>query len=92
MTQPSTPAQTCSVTKGTGAANANVTGKVLKDIGTVTGYSSLYGLAGWQGVVYGFDASGAVLKIDIATGAPTLVANTGNSWWGAGVSTRIPSP
>ncbi|MBK9002021.1 MAG: hypothetical protein IPM35_40365 [Myxococcales bacterium] len=66
-----------------------LTGKVTGEVGTVTGYSSLYGLAGWQGKVFGFDASGAVLEIDIKTGATTLLKTTGNSWWGAGVATRL---
>jgi hypothetical protein len=65
------------------------TGAVLSEVGPVTGYSSLYGLAGWQGVVFGFDASGAVLSIDTTTGAATLITQTNNSWWGAGVATRL---
>lgn len=66
------------------------TGAFVSEVGPVTGYSSLYGLAGWSGAVYGFDATGAVLRIDLQTGQPTLVASTTNSWWGAAVSTRIP--
>ena len=66
------------------------TGAFISEVGPVTGYSSLYGLAGWSGEVYGFDATGAVLRIDLQTSVPTLVASTSNSWWGAAVSTRIP--
>jgi hypothetical protein len=65
------------------------TGAVLKEIGPVTGYSALYGLAGWQGVVFGFNETGAVLKIDITTGAASLIVQTANPWWGAGVATRL---
>jgi hypothetical protein len=65
------------------------TGAVIKEIGPVTGYSAIYGLAGWQGVVFGFNETGAVLKIDITTGAASLIAQTSNAWWGAGVATRL---
>ena len=65
------------------------TGAVLSEVGPVTGYSSLYGLAGWQGVVFGFDASGAVLSIDTTTGTATLITQTNSAWWGAGVATRL---
>jgi hypothetical protein len=66
-----------------------LTGAVQSQVGPVTGYHSLYGLAGWSGEVYGFDASGAVVQIDIANGNTSLIAQTANPWWGAGVSTRI---
>ena|GEM_PF-1703969 len=66
-----------------------MTGKVNSEVGPVAGYSSLYGLAGWSGKVFGFDATGAVLEIDIKTGASKLIATTSNPWWGAGVATRL---
>jgi hypothetical protein len=65
------------------------TGAVLSEIGPVTGYTALYGLAGWQGVVFGFDETGAVLSISTSTGAATLITQTNNAWWGAGVATRL---
>jgi hypothetical protein len=30
-----------------------------------------------------------VLQIDTTTGATSVIAQTGNAWWGAGVSTRL---
>lgn len=66
-----------------------MTGKVTGEIGTLTGYSSVYGLAGWQGKVFGFNETGAVLEIDIKTGSSKLLATTSNAWWGAGVVTRL---
>jgi hypothetical protein len=68
------------------------TGAVLSEIGPVAGYTALYGLAGWEGVVFGFDETGAVLKIDTVTGAASVITTTSNSWWGAGVATRIEQP
>jgi hypothetical protein len=69
-----------------------MTGAVKSEIGVLTGYSAVYGLAGWQGAVYGFDASGKVLKIDTTSGATSVIATTTNAWWGAGVSTRLSTP
>ncbi|MBI4702029.1 MAG: hypothetical protein HY744_12900 [Deltaproteobacteria bacterium] len=66
-----------------------MSGKVLAEVGPVSGYSSVYGLAGWSGEIYGFDATGAVLKIDIVNGTSSLIANKGQPWWGAGVTTRM---
>jgi hypothetical protein len=68
------------------------TGAVLSEIGPVTGYTALYGLAGWEGVVFGFDETGAVLKIDTTTGQASVITTTSNFWWGAGVATRIQQP
>jgi len=67
-----------------------VTGKVQSTVGTLTGYSSVYGLAGLWDKVYGFDAGGAILSLDLLSGQFNVVvpANQGESWWGAGVSTR----
>jgi hypothetical protein len=68
-----------------------ITGAVQGEVATVTGYSSIYGLAGWQGSIFAFDASGAVLRIDPATGDVTLLQATPHSWWGAAVVTVLPS-
>ncbi len=67
-----------------------VDGKVQSTVGTLTGYSSVYGLAGLWDKVYGFDAGGAILSLDLLSGQFNVVvpANQGESWWGAGVSTR----
>jgi hypothetical protein len=68
-----------------------ITGAVQGEVATVTGYSSIYGLAGWQGSIFAFDASGAVLRIDPATGDVALLQATPHSWWGAAVVTVLPS-
>jgi hypothetical protein len=66
------------------------TGKVISEIGVVQGYTALYGLAGWGMAAFGFDASGAVIQIDVKTGNAKEIINAwdGKSWWGAGVTTR----
>lgn len=67
------------------------TGLVLNVIGD-TGVKSLFGLAWWAGVVYGFSADGNIYELSTATGQATVVAGLaapkGAKWWGAGVSTR----
>jgi len=63
------------------------TGQVLREIGTLSGYGNAWGLAGWTGRVFAFDAGGAILEVDIGTGTHTVVANTSVEWWGAGVGT-----
>jgi len=65
-------------------------GNFISEVGPVSGYSSLFGLAGWAGEIYGFDASGAVMRIDLNTSVPTLIQQTTHAWWGAAVSTRMP--
>jgi hypothetical protein len=65
------------------------TGKVLAEVGPTTGYDSVYGLAGWQGSIFAFDSSGAVLKIDPTNGTMKVITKTNNAWWGAGVVTRM---
>ena len=66
-----------------------MTGAVKGEVGVLTGYTAVYGLAGYQGEVYGFDETGKVLKIDTNTGTTSVIATTSNAWWGAGVSTRL---
>ena len=68
-----------------------LTGAVQSEIATVAGYSSIYGLAGWEGSIFAFDASGAVLLVDPATGDVTLLAASPYAWWGAAVVTVLPS-
>jgi len=67
-----------------------VSGQVLEDVGAIGTYSSVYGLAGAGGSVYGFDASGAVVEMNLETAAVTVILppEQGVSWWGAGVTTR----
>ncbi|EDM76123.1 hypothetical protein PPSIR1_31348 [Plesiocystis pacifica SIR-1] len=65
-------------------------GSVIDQIAETTGYSSLWGLAGWAGVIFGFNSGGEVLEIDPDQGTVTVVADTPYSWWGAGVFTILP--
>lgn len=65
------------------------TGTAVGQVGEITGYTSVWGLAGWNERSFAFDESGAVLVIQMTTGDVTLVADTGLPWWGAGVKTRI---
>jgi hypothetical protein len=65
-------------------------GTVLEEVGLMQGYSTVYGLASDGENAYAFDESGAILKLDIATGQVevALPAAEGEPWWGAGVTTR----
>jgi hypothetical protein len=66
------------------------TGAMVQVIGPLTGYTAVYGLAGLYDKAYGFDETGAILSLDLVSGQFSVVvaANQGESWWGAGVSTR----
>jgi hypothetical protein len=66
-----------------------VTGAVQSVLGPTTGYSQVYGLAGWQGAIFAFDAGGDVLSVDPNTAAVQLISSTTHAWWGAGVTTRM---
>ncbi len=65
-------------------------GQVLGEVGELAGYANVYGLAGDGYNSYAFDSSGAILELDIDTGTVEVVlsASQGESWWGAGVTTR----
>jgi len=65
------------------------TGKVLGEIATLTGYSHVYGLAGWGKDAFIFDESGDILVVNVVTGLTEVIAETNISWWGAGVTTRM---
>lgn len=80
-----------------GVANATVivdvdpaTGKVKSDLATLNGYPTVYGLAGWEGLILAFDSSGNVIKVDPMTKQVTPLGNKGAAWWGAGVGTVLP--
>jgi hypothetical protein len=66
------------------------TGAVQSELANTTGYSGLYGLAGWQGSIFGFNSGGEIIRIDPGTGVVTEVADTGDAWWGAGVFSILP--
>ena len=57
-------------------------------------HSSVFGLAFWGGVAYGFDDAGTLFQIDLATGATQGIAMPGApdglSFWGAGSTTAAP--
>jgi hypothetical protein len=60
-------------------------------VGPLTGFTQIYGLGFWGGVLYGFDGAGDVLSIDPATAAVTVIASTSQSWYGAGTTPLAPS-
>ena len=61
----------------------------ISDIVTLTGYHSIFGLAGWRGKLFAFDETGVVLQINLRTQEIITIANDGQSWWGAGVSSVL---
>lgn len=65
-------------------------GTVLLEVGAVTGYTTVYGLAGWQGSIFAFDSSGDVLLVDPDDGTFEVINDTNNTWYGAAVSTVLP--
>gem|GEM_PF-3346096 len=65
------------------------TGEVLSEVGPISGYVGIFGLAGWTGRAYAFDKSGDVLLLDTATGQMEVLHDTEIKWWGAGVATRV---
>ena len=64
-------------------------GAMVNSVAELVGYTSVFGLAGWFGTVFAFDATGTILEVDTATGAVTIIQTGGPSWWGAGVKTRL---
>lgn len=66
------------------------TGKVTGELAVTEGYKSVFGLAGWEGLILAFDSSGQVIKIDPGTKVVTKLGNKGVGWWGAAVGTLLP--
>ena len=66
-----------------------VDGDVVDEIGPISGYSSVFGLAGWSTRAFAFDSSGDILSIDIETAEVQVIVTSPNSWWGAGISTKL---
>ncbi|MBL9102028.1 MAG: thrombospondin type 3 repeat-containing protein [Myxococcales bacterium] len=66
------------------------TGASTGELATLNGYFSVYGLAGWEGLILAFDSSGQMIKVDPVTKVVTPLGNKGVSWWGAGVGTVLP--
>ena len=65
-------------------------GNVIGEIATTVGYSTIYGLAGWQDKIFAFNSGGQIIEIDPLDNSVTLVASTPHAWWGAGVFTILP--
>jgi hypothetical protein len=65
-------------------------GAVQTELATLNGYFTVYGLAGWEGLILAFDSSGNMLKVDPLTKVVTPLGNKGVTWWGAGVGTVLP--
>jgi len=67
------------------------TGRVLREVVTLTGLGSVWGLAGWRDQVYAYDESGAVAFVDLDDViVRTVHADSGYAWWGAGTRTLFP--
>lgn len=66
------------------------TGAVQKELATLAGFSAIYGLAGWQGLILAFSSGGEVFRIHPTSGEVTNLGDKNISWWGAGVGTVIP--
>ncbi|HEY7375309.1 MAG TPA: hypothetical protein VIF57_24325 [Polyangia bacterium] len=74
------------------AAVDPATGAITRVIGA-TGAAGLYGLGYWGGIAYGFSSSGALVKIDLTTGAGTPIPISGApsaGFYGAGTTTIAP--
>ncbi|MCB9729758.1 MAG: hypothetical protein H6744_05640 [Deltaproteobacteria bacterium] len=65
------------------------TGGALALVGTTPGLYQLWGLAGWTERIFGFDASGEIVVVNVLSGEVASVAKTAHAWWGAGVRTRL---
>ena len=65
------------------------TGHVNEDVGPITGYVGIFGLAGWTDKAFAFDKTGDVLVIDTGTAEVKVLHETEISWWGAGVATQL---
>jgi len=79
------------VTNGTVIVSSNPTnGNVLTDVTTLVGYTTVYGIAGWEGSIFAFNANGEVVRIDPTTGSDEPLFDTSSVWRGAGVFTVLP--
>jgi hypothetical protein len=67
-----------------------VDGSVEYEVGEITGYTGIFGLAGWTDKAFAFDKTGAVVIIDTVTTEVKVLHDTSISWWGAGVQAVIP--
>ena len=67
-----------------------ISGAVVAEVGILSGYESVWGLAGWTGKAFAFDEGGDIVIVDTANGQVTqVIEETSQAWWGAGVRTLI---
>jgi hypothetical protein len=66
------------------------TGAVQSELATLGAFSTIYGLAGWEGLILAFNSGGEIIRVDPVTGTVTNLGNKSISWWGAGVGTVLP--
>jgi len=66
-----------------------LTGSVIAEIGPIGTYGSIFGLAGSSQSAFAFNSGGEILEVDLTDGTTTLIKDTNNGWWGAGVTTRF---
>lgn len=67
-----------------------LSGAVIAEIGVLSGFTSVWGLAGWTDKAFAFDAGGDIVIVDTNTGQVTqVIEETSQAWWGAGVRTLI---
>jgi len=67
------------------------TGMVLEELVVASGYTSLWGMAGWQGTIFGFNSGGEIIQVDPNNPDQVVeVADTPHAWWGAGVYSILP--
>ncbi|MCC6644020.1 MAG: hypothetical protein IT374_00400 [Polyangiaceae bacterium] len=69
------------------------TGNVLKKVATLK-FGSVFGLAFWAGITYGFTSSGQLFSVDLKTVTATEISipqkPSGLKFWGAGSTTCAP--
>lgn len=73
---------------GATIVETNTQGQIQRQLATLS-VGGIYGLAGWDGVIYAFGSNGTVTAVDPLTGEATVVASGHGSWWGAGVRTIL---
>ncbi len=66
------------------------TGKIQSELATTVGFNSIFGLAGWEGLIIAFDSSSSMIKVDPNTKEVTNLGKKNVAWWGAGVGTVLP--
>ncbi|MCA9636039.1 MAG: hypothetical protein KC420_08420 [Myxococcales bacterium] len=88
---------TFGATNKSGVGNATVivdanpmTGAVIKDLAALQGYPAVYGLAGWEGKIFAFNAGGQVIEVNPMDNSYKVIKTTNNAWWGAGVYSVLP--